>query len=79
MENPGFIGVGDILETYMPLGFSNFKIEGRTANLFSLIETYCFFMIKPEYVGKVRLLLLRNLEANRIIQVNKPRPSVFKP
>ena len=29
MENPGFVGVADILERYLPMGFSNFKIEGR--------------------------------------------------
>lgn len=29
MENPGFIGVDDIKNTYLPMGFSNFKIEGR--------------------------------------------------
>nr|WP_297704502.1 hypothetical protein [uncultured Butyrivibrio sp.] len=73
-----FVSPELIWEKYVPMGINNFKIEGRTANLFSLIETYCFFMIKPEYVGQVRLLLLRNLEANKIIQVNKPRPSVFK-
>ena len=29
MENPGFIGTADIRERYLPLGFSNFKLEGR--------------------------------------------------
>ena len=29
MKNPGFIGIDDILNTYMPNGFTNFKIEGR--------------------------------------------------
>ncbi len=62
-----------IWEKYVPMGINNFKIEGRTANLFSLIETYCHYMIKPEYQGTVRLLLLRNLESSKIIQVNKPR------
>lgn len=28
MENPGFIGAGDIHKIYLPGGFSNFKIEG---------------------------------------------------
>ena len=28
MENPGFIGTADIRERYLPLGFSNFKLEG---------------------------------------------------
>lgn len=29
MENPAFIGINDIQKTYLPMGFSNFKIEGR--------------------------------------------------
>ena len=29
MTNPGFIGVDDIQNIYLPMGFSNFKIEGR--------------------------------------------------
>ena len=28
-KNPGFIGIEDIQKTYLPIGFSNFKIEGR--------------------------------------------------
>lgn len=69
-----FISADDIWEKYLPMGFNNFKIEGRTANLFSLIETYCYYMIKPEYEGEVRLLLIKNLENNNVITINKPRP-----
>ena len=65
-------------EKYVPMGINNFKIEGRTANIFSLIETYIHYMIRPEYAGEVRILLLRNLQSSRIIQVNKPRPAAFK-
>ena len=74
-----FVSPELIWEKYVPMGISNFKIEGRTANLFSLIETYCFFMIRPEHVGEARLLLLRNLEQAKVVTVNKPRPAVFKP
>ena len=28
-KNPGFIGIEDIRKAYLPMGFSNFKIEGR--------------------------------------------------
>ena len=67
-----------IWEKYVPMGINNFKIEGRTGNLFSLIETYSFYMLKPEYVGEARLLLLRNLEASGVITVNKPRPGKWQ-
>ncbi|MCR4896686.1 MAG: hypothetical protein K5891_07935 [Lachnospiraceae bacterium] len=64
-----------IWDEYIPRGINQFKIEGRTANLFSLIETYSYYMLKPECIGPARLLLLRNLEENKIITVNKPRPA----
>lgn len=70
-----FVSVDAIWNEYVPRGINNFKIEGRTASLFSLIETYCYYMIKPEYVGQARLLLLKNLEHMKVITVNKPRPS----
>lgn len=77
MDYPTFVSVDSIMNEYMPRGINNFKIEGRTAYLFSLIETYSYYMLKPEYAGQTKLLLLRNLEANKIITVNKPRPSVW--
>lgn len=62
-----------IWEKYVPMGFHDFKIEGRTANLFSLVETYCHYLIRPEHQGYIRILLLNNLVANRIITINRPR------
>lgn len=55
----------------------NFKLEGRTANLFLLVDTYCYYFAKPEYHDEARLLFLANLEANKIIAVNKPRKGVW--
>lgn len=63
-----------IYEKYLPMGFHNFKIEGRTANIFSLVETYCYYLIKPEYQGETRILLLNNLAANKVLTVNHLRP-----
>ncbi len=74
-----YVSPEQIWEKYVPMGINNFKIEGRTASIFSLVETYCHYMIKPEYQGQVRILLLKNLEAAKVITVNKPRPAVFKP
>lgn len=70
-----FVSPEDIWEKYLPMGFNQFKIEGRTANLFSLIETYTYFLMKPEYQGKARILLYNNLMSNKIITVNRPKPS----
>lgn len=62
-----------IWEKYVPMGFTNFKIEGRTANLFSLIETYCHYLIRPEYQGETRIMLLNNLVASKVILLRHPR------
>lgn len=54
MKNPGFISIEDIKNTYMPLGFSNFKIEGRSLGSAIILEFLLYYMTKPEYQLKVR-------------------------
>lgn len=54
MENPGFISVDDIQNIYMPLGFSNFKIEGRGLGSALILEFLLYYMTKPEYQIHVR-------------------------
>ena len=61
----------DIWEKYLPMGFNQFKIEGRTAWLFNLIETYVYYMAKPECIDKARLILYRNLWKNGVIEVHQ--------
>lgn len=74
-DYPTYISPDDIWDKYIPAGINNFKIEGRTAYLFSLIDTYCHYMLKPECVGEARLLLIKNLEKAGIFAIMKPRPS----
>lgn len=54
MENPGFIGVDDIKNTYLPMGFSNFKIEGRGLGSAMILEFLLYYMTKPQYQIHVR-------------------------
>ena len=54
MENPGFIGIEDIKNTYLPMGFSNFKIEGRGLGSALVLEFLLYYMTKPEYQLRVR-------------------------
>ena len=54
MENPGFIGVGDIVNTYLPMGFSHFKIEGRGLGSALILEFLLYYLTKPEYQLRVR-------------------------
>lgn len=73
-DYPTFVSPDDIWNKYVPMGINNFKIEGRTGSLFSLIDTYCFYMLKPECEREARLYLLRNLQKAKIITVNQPHP-----
>lgn len=56
------ISPDDIWEKYAPMGFEQFKIEGRTASPINLIETYMYYMAKPEYRDEARFRLLKALE-----------------
>ena len=54
MENPGFIGISDIQNIYLPMGFSNFKIEGRGLGSALILEFLLYYLTKPEYQLHVR-------------------------
>ena len=54
MTNPGFIGIQDIQNIYLPMGFSNFKIEGRGLGSALILEFLLYYMTKPEYQIHVR-------------------------
>ena len=54
MENPGFIGLEDIRNTYLPMGFSHFKIEGRGLGSALILEFLLYYMTRPECQLKVR-------------------------
>ncbi len=48
-KNPGFISIQDIQETYMPMGFTNFKIEGRGLGSAIILEFLLYYMKKPQH------------------------------
>ena len=54
MANPAFIGTDDITDIYLPMGFSNFKIEGRGLGSALILEFLLYYMTKPEYRLLVR-------------------------
>ena len=61
----------DIWEKYLPMGFNQFKIEGRTAWLFNLIETYIYYLAKPEYADIARYTLIDFCYENDVLSVNE--------
>ena len=54
MANPGFIGVQDVQEIYLPMGFSNFQSEGRGLGSAMILEFLLYYTTKPEYQIHVR-------------------------
>lgn len=54
MKNEGFIGIDDIKNKYLPMCFSNFKIEGRSLGSALILEFLLYYLTKPEYRLNVR-------------------------
>ena len=54
MRNPAFIGTGDIRDTYLPAGFSHFKLEGRSLGSAVVLELLLYYLTKPEHQLQVR-------------------------
>lgn len=63
------ISPDEIWEKYIPMGFEQFKIEGRTFGTFNLLEHYMYYMIKPECRDEARFEFLRLLETNEVLKV----------
>ena len=54
MKNPAFIGLQDIQKTYLPMGFTNFKLEGRGLGSAIVLEFLLYYTTKPESQLQVR-------------------------
>ncbi len=54
MKNPGFIGIREIQEIYLPGGFRHFKIEGRSLGSAVVLEFFLYYMTRPEHQLEVR-------------------------
>ncbi len=54
MKNPGFISIDDIQQIYLPMGFSQFKLEGRGLGSAMVLEFLLYYMVKPEHQLEVR-------------------------
>ena len=62
------ISPDDIWEKYVSMGFEQFKIEGRTAGKVNVLETYMYYMAKPECRDEVRFTLLTMMEKTGAMQ-----------
>lgn len=57
-KSPLHVSPQAIYTKYAPMGFSNFKLEGRGNSFPDLAEQYVYYMVKPEYCDIVRYNLL---------------------
>ena len=60
LENENTLNINDMFDFHNH-GFNNFKIEGRTNNIYDVLESYVYYMVKPYYKDRVRLDLLKML------------------
>ncbi|HRU98297.1 MAG TPA: hypothetical protein P5092_12805 [Ruminococcus sp.] len=58
-----------IWDKYIPMGFEQFKLEGRTSSKIYIIETYMQYMMKPDMRDRARVLFMQNLERNGVIRL----------
>lgn len=66
MENKSFVTVEDLYEKYVPAGFCHFKLDGRAFPEYSVMESYLYYMIRPQWRDRVRLMLQK-----AIIEIRK--------
>ncbi len=62
MENRSFVTVEDLYGRYYDAGFRHFKLDGRTFTDADVIESYVYYMVKPEMTDKVRLIIHKTME-----------------
>lgn len=54
-----------IYEKYVPMGYSNFKIEGRMVHPADILESYMYYLVKPEHRDVFRLKAFKTLLGRR--------------
>ena len=59
MENRSFIRVEDLYGRYYDAGFCNYKLDGRGFLKYKLLESFVYFLVRPEYRDRVRTYLLK--------------------
>lgn len=57
VDLPTHVTPENLFGRYAELGYEHFKIEGRTLHPLNLIESYVYYMAKPEYKDMLRLKL----------------------
>ena len=67
MENKSFVTVEDLYGRYARAGFRHFKLDGRTYTDADVIESYIYYMVRPQMADRVRLVIHKTMEKLRRI------------
>ncbi|WP_363292476.1 hypothetical protein [uncultured Ruminococcus sp.] len=59
-----------IWNEYLPRGFNQFKLSGRGTGRLWVLETYMYYLIKPECRDEARFIFMHNLEKNGVIKID---------
>ena len=70
-KNINYVSAAEVWETYVPMGFSNFKLEGRTDNAFFVVDNYVEYLCVPEAKDEARYTMLVQLKENGILSQNR--------
>ncbi len=73
MHYSTFISRDDIYGRYLEMGFNNFKIEGRVLSAPNVIESYMYYMVKPEFRDRIRLDMLTYRPAKPLASIRPKR------
>jgi collagenase-like PrtC family protease len=58
-NNHSFISPSMIYDRYLPAGFHNFKLDGRGFRKEKVIESFAYYLAKPEFQARVRDELMK--------------------
>ena len=64
-ENESFVTVEELYGRFCDAGFCHFKLDGRTFTDADVIESYVYYMVRPDYQERVRLILHKGMEKLR--------------
>lgn len=64
MDNHSFITTEALYGRYREAGFFNFKLDGRAFHKYKVLESFVYYLVKPEFRDRVRYLALRQADRN---------------
>lgn len=61
MKNRSFISAEQLYGKYSEAGFSHFKLDGRAFRSYKVLESFIYYLVKPEWADRVRQAVLKEV------------------